>query len=118
MLKLRDFNSIKVQLEPMFSPSSILLSVFQFHKGTIRTSAKVARVTSLFHFNSIKVQLELIRVNALGDDSFDFNSIKVQLELTCHTVTCSRLRYFNSIKVQLEQIPIEGAKKIDVISIP
>ena len=58
-----------------------LMLVFQFHKGTIRTQRCSVTLTTLAHFNSIKVQLE----PALQTSSFttlrNFNSIKVQLEL-------------------------------------
>ena len=54
------FNSIKVQLEhasdfaiPEFD------SMFQFHKGTIRTSEANSAESKAACFNSIKVQLEL-----------------------------------------------------------
>ena len=33
----QDFNSIKVQLEPVFEDFLLSTQVFQFHKGTIRT---------------------------------------------------------------------------------
>ena len=33
----RNFNSIKVQLEPVFEDFLLSTQVFQFHKGTIRT---------------------------------------------------------------------------------
>ena len=61
-------------------------------------------VTSLWrNFNSIKVQLELYIVGNHFCSSFYFNSIKVQLEpaSTCSQVSASA--DFNSIKVQLER---------------
>ncbi len=58
-----------------------LLSIFQFHKGTIRTQLRHINVFYQPYFNSIKVQLE--RGKALGFSAPNkyFNSIKVQLEL-------------------------------------
>ena len=53
-----NFNSIKVQLEPYIGGSSSPISIFQFHKGTIRTSYKCMLANLLLYFNSIKVQLE------------------------------------------------------------
>ena len=55
--------------------------VFQFHKGTIKTSSQKAKACRLLHFNSIKVRLKRIiaRLNSLYDA--DFNSIKVRLKL-------------------------------------
>ena len=51
----RDFNSIKVRLEPFFfSVLCLKFSGFQFHKGTIRTGFKVNvenETISLFQFH-------------------------------------------------------------------
>ena len=56
---LRNFNSIKVQLEPGSIFGGALGLLFQFHKGTIRT-IPIHNIRAAFaHFNSIKVQLEL-----------------------------------------------------------
>ena len=101
-----------------------LMLVFQFHKGTIRTQRCSVTLTTLAHFNSIKVQLE----PALQTSSFttlrNFNSIKVQLEPSAPSHQCPLSTVFqfhkgtirtikslfvlkifldfNSIKVQLE----------------
>ena len=40
---LSDFNSIKVQLEPLYALGLIAAYLFQFHKGTIRTHDVFAR---------------------------------------------------------------------------
>ena len=60
VLTLFYFNSIKVQLERV-CPSAVLSSIalFQFHKGTIRTSREKVFYLFWIDFNSIKVQLEL-----------------------------------------------------------
>ena len=53
------FNSIKVQLERTdFTSYRNVLSLFQFHKGTIRTQNPREVCRKLDYFNSIKVQLE------------------------------------------------------------
>ena len=53
------FNSIKVQLElPIFPLPLSFPSLFQFHKGTIRTLSLSTPFFPFFYFNSIKVQLE------------------------------------------------------------
>ena len=75
---------------------------FQFHKGTIRTTASDTRLLQYADFNSIKVQLEQVAEDGEKHDDifqfhkgtirtpekkqkrlvfFNFNSIKVQLEL-------------------------------------
>ena len=57
----RYFNSIKVQLERSAASAKLLQLLFQFHKGTIRTSLPFYRHSRIFrYFNSIKVQLERI----------------------------------------------------------
>ena len=54
-----DFNSIKVQLERSYLWLLPQSTIFQFHKGTIRTLCPFLASLPLRHFNSIKVQLEL-----------------------------------------------------------
>ena len=53
---------------------------FQFHKGTIRTKHLIILTRLSFYFNSIKVQLEHIKLGANSLQICYFNSIKVQLE--------------------------------------
>ena len=55
---LINFNSIKVRLEHKLQDSIFDLSVFQFHKGAIRTICVMQPVTFHVNFNSIKVRLE------------------------------------------------------------
>ena len=52
------FNSIKVQLEQILTNVFLHITIFQFHKGTIRTDAADAVPLDIRNFNSIKVQLE------------------------------------------------------------
>ena len=100
-----------------------ILPLFQFHKGTIRTPHLSSESPSLYHFNSIKVQLELPSWSLPRPLLAHFNSIKVQLErmisvietqgwlfqfhkgtirTSAETISMLPVRYFNSIKVQLE----------------
>ena len=58
-----DFNSIKVQLEHQNATTAFRAQIFQFHKGTIRTSFFFIFLLSTLDFNSIKVQLELLSKN-------------------------------------------------------
>ena len=54
-----NFNSIKVRLEHSDEINAYLASdKFQFHKGTIRTTAYVLNMILIKNFNSIKVRLE------------------------------------------------------------
>ena len=77
----RYFNSIKVQLELSFFERQFYVdSLFQFHKGTIRTRSPSGLPLTITDFNSIKVQLEHLRVSFVSA-KLNFNSIKVQLEL-------------------------------------
>ena len=79
---MRYFNSIKVQLEPPIKTETRESTLFQFHKGTIRTIVLFHSLIILVYFNSIKVQLELIFPSDEIKTQLNFNSIKVQLELT------------------------------------
>ena len=55
----RYFNSIKVRLELNDSADNTQGAIlFQFHKGTIRTSFILSLHVDFVHFNSIKVRLE------------------------------------------------------------
>ena len=54
-----DFNSIKVLLERRMLQAPIIITRFQFHKGTIRTVHPLSGQHAAANFNSIKVQLEL-----------------------------------------------------------
>ena len=99
----RDFNSIKVRLEPnggatappeaqsfQFHKGTIRTlrgrrgltcdMRFQFHKGTIRTMCDWCTFQILSYFNSIKVRLELSGFGKVGYHNRHFNSIKVRLE--------------------------------------
>ena len=122
-----NFNSIKVRLERFTYPANSLSSLFQFHKGTIRTFIMVLFLYSLFDFNSIKVRLEREPITIPCLPSIYFNSIKVRLEPNSHGSKSKFLGfqfhkgtirtrlpqrnipfrlYFNSIKVRLELMPI------------
>ena len=68
-------------------------NLFQFHKGTIRTKLPTELFGVLTHFNSIKVQLELLQVLALCLMVCYFNSIKVQLELYILSLVVSLTRF-------------------------
>ena len=82
----------------------MLLPLFQFHKGAIRTylSACLLHCVKLRHFNSIKVRLELRFLDPIRRPASHFNSIKVRLELLDHVALADADEYFNSIKVRLE----------------
>ena len=98
------FNSIKVQLELCsLSGGCSLVSRFQFHKGTIRTSliafSSVQSVLFQFHKGTIRTYCIVL----LYSFFINFNSIKVQLEQFLRFCSNPLLCYFNSIKVQLER---------------
>ena len=58
--------------------------LFQFHKGTIRTSDINVNAKQLVrYFNSIKVRLEQADGVVVPGVDPDFNSIKVRLEHRC-----------------------------------
>ena len=74
-----NFNSIKVQLKRIWSPTCTITSKFQFHKGTIKTNSLHSRPRQSafqFHKGTIKTL-----INSSNISKFDyFNSIKVQLK--------------------------------------
>ena len=49
----KNFNSIKVRLEPLYALGLIAAYLFQFHKGAIRTNSAKSSLTqtSLFQFH-------------------------------------------------------------------
>ena len=75
---------------------------FQFHKGTIRTSARESINLHNSYFNSIKVRLEHVLGSIPVPFHDNFNSIKVRLEHDTDIGVLPLLCYFNSIKVRLE----------------
>ena len=122
-VKAYHFNSIKVRLEPDRKGIMQIITVFQFHKGAIRTESTDLVGQYIHHFNSIKVRLEpdrkgimqIITVfqfhkGAIRTESTDlvgqyihhFNSIKVRLERLIPK-SAILTRNFNSIKMRLEQ---------------
>ena len=55
-------------------------SLFQFHKGAIRTAQSALFAAQRGNFNSIKVRLEHSDSKDNSDSDSNFNSIKVRLE--------------------------------------
>ena len=75
-------------------------------------------ISPLFHFNSIKVRLELEMVKQIIKLLLYLNSIKVRLEPLLPSSFESQHLNFNSIKVRLERFSSETQKALDDISIP
>ena len=68
------------------------MSLFQFHKGTIKTQVHLAAYSCYLYFNSIKVRLKLFTFLPLKAVAYHFNSIKVRLKpsaLQDHKLPCS-----------------------------
>ena len=57
------FNSIKVRLKHGGQINNRLKSIFQFHKGTIKTQPSIGLLSYTQNFNSIKVRLKLAHAN-------------------------------------------------------
>ena len=75
------FNSIKVRLKlSSISALNNYTSLFQFHKGTIKTMSLPIKMVLVLNFNSIKVRLKPATFQPLSFPSPDFNSIKVRLK--------------------------------------
>ena len=72
MLSRKYFNSIKVRLEHYVLTARLLASLFQFHKGTIRTIHLPQATLILPDFNSIKVRLEQVQPYMASEKSTQF----------------------------------------------
>ena len=107
----------------MHGASLLRLCQFQFHKGTIRTYLFLSFEQINYHFNSIKVQLELLALASRSlANEFQFHKGTIRTYCCCYSVPCNTAfqfhkgtirtyfllfiihdnRNFNSIKVQLE----------------
>ena len=81
----------------------VVAIVFQFHKGTIKTYCAKKLKEFLGYFNSIKVQLKLLRQEAKRVFRlFQFHKGTIKTRMTIVQPRIDNL-YFNSIKVQLKQ---------------
>ena len=112
------FNSIKVRLEQTKENCSIIRSLFQFHKGAIRTRKGETRtpISVVFQFHKGAIRTDIVVSKRSGIENF--NSIKVRLE-PLHSVMLIILpRHFNSIKVRLERVTGQDVDAIYNISIP
>ena len=126
------FNSIKVRLEHLINEKQLVVSKFQFHKGTIRTTYHNALKTikHKFHKGTIRTHRERRPHHTLLIFQFHKGTIRTISTRRCasgrsvfqfHKGTIRTLRqgqtyckisYFNSIKVRLE--PAISSSSIDV----
>ena len=97
------FNSIKVRLELIADHSFEGKTVFQFHKGAIRTDLLGTAVAVLGRFQFHKGAIRTSVTQFGNTQSTNFNSIKVRLEHIYYNTPLFRSYDFNSIKVRLEQ---------------
>ena len=79
------------------------VAAFQFHKGTIKTEQALLAHTQNQYFNSIKVQLRRLFYSTGSVFILYFNSIKVQLRHNAGDERAASQNDFNSIKVQLRR---------------
>ena len=83
------------------------MTLFQFHKGTIRTLLLRNGRRLHLDFNSIKVRLEQgLRPERRIIPAFQFHKGTIRTECFCATSNCGG--HFNSIKVRLEQAASSG----------
>ena len=75
------FNSIKVRVKPLSSHVWLRIIMFQFHKGTSKTSSNSLSSSKFACFNSIKVRVKLFIDYLCSDPILCFNSIKVRVKL-------------------------------------
>ena len=77
-------------------------ALFQFHKGTIRTSDDYRLSALLQYFNSIKVRLEQ-RLDTCVGFLAQFQFHKGTIRTKAHRPNVTDEHHFNSIKVRLER---------------
>ena len=71
-------------------------SLFQFHKGTIRTSAHVEVYVDVAHFNSIKVRLEPLSASSVSISTpFQFHKGTIRTIPSAVVVSASPLFQFH-----------------------
>ena len=73
------FNSIKVQLRPLLSGVMFANILFQFHKGTIKTTKELHNAVIAGYFQFHKGTIKTLAAGQASIASATFNSIKVQL---------------------------------------
>ena len=112
------FNSIKVQLKPHTHEFSGSASIFQFHKGTIKTVIGQKDNLKLLHFNSIKVQLKRKAQRWADCRLYEFQFHKGTIKTPVSEFGHSPYSYFNSIKVQLKRNNRYHEVRFSLISIP
>ena len=85
-----NFNSIKVQLKPPKGQALRKVLIFQFHKGTIKTSCDTCRLLLRTYFNSIKVQLKPQALQpGVQTRLFQFHKGTIKTHL-CFRLRCNR----------------------------
>ena len=96
------FNSMKVRLKHIGSPSIVVFSLFQFHEGPIK--ALIFLITKYYKisFNSMKVRLKQGQQYELVCEKFGFNSMKVRLK------QCTLHDYKPQIVFQFHEGPIKA----------
>ena len=80
MLRCLDFNSIKVRLELFINGINNTESIFQFHKGAIRTLQQEEICGLIVQFQFHKGAIRTNKSKQFDAMYEDFNSIKVRLE--------------------------------------
>ena len=96
------FNSIKVRLKHKFSERVSMFTLFQFHKGTIKTPVSRRFLVKSLHFNSIKVRLKLPAQRNIAEMTiFQFHKGTIKTRMSIAQMS-AQIAYFNSIKVRLK----------------
>ena len=93
-------------------------SIFQFHKGTIRTLRKVGAILANTRFQFHKGTIRTVLKGEQEMDAFNFNSIKVRLEPFSFCFSSSSLLFqFHKGTIRTQQ-QSECAADRPEISIP
>ena len=89
-MKLHYFNSIKVRLKLAKAAGVSVGQLFQFHKGTIKTTILFRQVNQKTYFNSIKVRLKLRKRRAkICGGKFQFHKGTIKTSVVSSDISSS-----------------------------
>ena len=99
----RHFNSIKVRVKRQMRQRMLMTTVFQFHKGTIKTSFSQFTIFLSAWFQFHKGTIKTARMDGRLNLPSTFQFHKGTIKTTPSAISTSSRPYFNSIKVRLKR---------------
>ena len=117
-IKYLDFNSIKVRLKQEYEKRKRENRIFQFHKGTIKTSALKNGVFEPLSFQFHKGTIKTTEHQLEKFNKENFNSIKVRLKPAASVNPVAAPSSFQFHKGTIKTACRHGRKKVVGISIP